>query len=157
YFAALTDDEHRGEQIDVREAIAGGCGHCQPSGDRLALRGVRTPCGVGATAVVVVLATLPILWTQDPVASHVPSAFRAAIPGMLLFVADGWVAAGYVFVWQIALFLSLGESLLAYGMALAVAALIGATGNLFLGRHIDAGHGKKAIWYAFRTFALIVV
>jgi hypothetical protein len=34
---------------------------------------------------------------------------------MLLFVADGWIAAGFLFVWQIALFVSLGESVLAYG------------------------------------------
>ena len=75
---------------------------------------------------------------------------------MLLFVADGWVAAGYVFVWQIALFVSLDESLLAYGGALAFAALVGAIGGLTLGRHIDADHGKQAVWYAFGTFALIV-
>jgi hypothetical protein len=29
--------------------------------------------------------------------------FRVAIPGALLFAADGWIATGYVFVWQIAL------------------------------------------------------
>jgi MFS transporter, DHA1 family, inner membrane transport protein len=72
-------------------------------------------------------------------------------------VADGWVAAVYVFVWQIALFVSLGQSLLAYGGALAFAALVGAIGALTLGRHIDAGHGKQAVWYAFGMFARIVV
>jgi hypothetical protein len=103
------------------------------------------------------LAALPLLWTPNvKVARQVPGAFRAAVPGMLLFVADGWVAAGYVFVWQIALFLSLDEGFLAYGGALAFAALVGAIGGLTLGRHIDAGRGKQAVWYAFGTFALIV-
>jgi DHA1 family inner membrane transport protein len=60
-------------------------------------------------------------------------------------------------VWQIALFLSLGESFLAYGGALACAALVGAVGGLTLGRHIDAGRGKEAVWCAGGTFALIVV
>jgi hypothetical protein len=75
---------------------------------------------------------------------------------MLLFMADGWVAAGYWLVWQMALFVSLGESFLAYGGALAFAALVGAIGGLLLGRHIDAGYGRQAVWYAFGTFALIV-
>ena len=90
------------------------------------------------------------------VARKVAGGFRVAIPAALLFAADGWIAAGYVFVWQIALFLSLGESLFAYGGALAIAALVGAAGGLALGRHIDAGHGKRAVWYAFGTFALII-
>ncbi len=70
-------------------------------------------------AVIVILAALPILWTSNVVvARKVVGGFRVAIPGALLFAADGWIATGYVFVWQIALFLSLGESLFAYGGAL---------------------------------------
>jgi hypothetical protein len=65
-------------------------------------------------AVIVTLAALPILWTPDVVVVRkVVGGFRVAIPGALLFAADGWIATGYVFVWQIALFLSLGESLFA--------------------------------------------
>ena len=64
-------------------------------------------------AVIVTLAALPILWTPNVVVARmVVGGFRVAIPGALLFAADGWIATGYVFVWQIALFLSLGESLL---------------------------------------------
>jgi len=67
------------------------------------------------------LAALPLLWTPDVIVRrHVPGAYRAAIPGMKLFLADGWIGAGYHFVWQIALFLSLGESFVAYGGALAL-------------------------------------
>jgi DHA1 family inner membrane transport protein len=55
-------------------------------------------------AVIVTLATLPILWTPNVVvARKVVGGFRVAIPGALLFAADGWIATGYVFVWQIAL------------------------------------------------------
>jgi hypothetical protein len=41
-------------------------------------------------------------------------------------MADGWIAAGFFFVWQMALFLALGESFTAYGGAMALAALVGA-------------------------------
>lgn len=158
YFAALGDDEHRGQQIGMREAIAAVVGTTSPlaTGWLLVTFGPRV--AFGATAVVVALASLPILWTPNvPVARQVDGGFRAALPGTLLFLADGWVAAGYVFVWQIALFLSLGEDLLAYGGALAIAALVGALGGLILGRHIDGGHGKRMVWFAFSTFATIIV
>jgi MFS transporter, DHA1 family, inner membrane transport protein len=158
YFAALGDDEHRGQQIGMREAIAAIVGIASPLGTGWLLVTLGPRVAFGATAVIVMLAALPILWTPDvPVARHAAGAFRAAVPGALLFAADGWIAAGYVFVWQIALFVSLGESLLAYGGALAVAALVGAIGGLVLGRHIDAGHGKRAVLIAFGLIALIIV
>jgi hypothetical protein len=74
-----------------------------------------------------------------------------------LFAADGWVGAGHAFVWPIALFLSLGESFTAFGGALALAALVGAVGGLVLGRHIDAGHGGRAVWLACGSFALLTI
>jgi hypothetical protein len=52
----------------------------------------------------VTLAALPILWTPNVVVARmVVGGFRVAIPGAPLFAADGWIATGYVFVWQIAL------------------------------------------------------
>jgi hypothetical protein len=158
YFAALGDDEHRGQQIGVREAIAAVVGIGSPlvTGWLLVTFGPRV--AFGATSVIVMCAALPLLRTPDvKIAPHVAGAFRAGIPGTLLFLADGWIAAGYVFVWEIALFLSLGESLMAYGGALAIAALVGAIGGLILGRHIDGGHGNKAVWLALATVALIIV
>ena len=157
YFAALGDDDLRGRQIGVREAIAAVVGIASPvlTGWMLVAFGPRV--AFGATSGIAAFSALPLLWTPNvKVERQVPGVFRTALPGMLLFVADGWVAAGYVFVWQIALFLSLDESLLAYAGALAVAALVGAVGGVSFGRHIDAGRGKQAIWYAFGTFALIV-
>jgi MFS transporter, DHA1 family, inner membrane transport protein len=158
YFAALGDDEFRGRQIGVREAIAALVGIASPlaAGWMLVAFGPRV--AFGTTAVIAALAALPILWAPNvAVARRVPGALRAALPGMLLFVADGWIAAGYWLVWQIALFVSLGESFLAYGGALASAALVGAIGGLTLGRHIDAGHGKLAVYWACGTLALIIV
>jgi MFS transporter, DHA1 family, inner membrane transport protein len=157
YFAALGDDDARGQQIGAREALAAVVGIASPllTGWMLVMFGPRA--AFGATSGITALAALPLLWTPKvEVRRRVPGVFRVAVPGVLLFAADGWVAAGYVFGWQIALFVSLGESFLAYGGALAFAALVGAIGGLTLGRHIDGGGGKQAVWYAFGTFALIV-
>jgi hypothetical protein len=157
YFAALGDDEFRGHQIGVREAISGVVSIVSPllAGWLLVAFGPRVAFGM--TSVVAALAALPILWAPEiAVRRQVPGGFRAALPGTLLFIADGWIAAGYWLVWPIALFVSLGESFLAYGGALAFAALVGAIGGLTLGRHIDAGHGRRAVWYASGTLAMIV-
>ena len=157
YFASLGDNEFRGHQIGVREAVAAVVGIVSPlvTGWMLVAFGPRL--AFGATAIITALAALPLFGTPKvAVARHVPGRFRAALPGVLLFMADGWLAVGFLFVWQIALFLSLGESFLGYGGALAFAALVGAIGSLTLGRHIDAGHGKRAVWYAVIPIAVII-
>jgi len=158
YFASLGDHAHRGQQIGVREAIAAIVGIISPlaTGWMLVAFGPRVAFGMAAC--ILFLSALPLLWTPNvAVARHVPGAFKAAIPGMLLFLADGWIAGGYYFLWQIALFLSLGEDFLAYGGALAVAALVGAVGGMLLGRHIDAGHGTRAVWLALGVAALVTI
>jgi MFS transporter, DHA1 family, inner membrane transport protein len=158
YFARLGDDHLRGHQIGVREAIAAVVGVASPivAGWLLVAGGPRA--AFGATGVVAALAALPILFAPEvAVPRQAPGAFRAALPGVLLFMADGWVAVGFWMVWQIALFVTLNRHYLAYGGAMAFAALVGAVGGMTLGRHIDAGHGSRAVWFAFGTFAAILV
>src|SRR4030095_605376 len=87
----------------------------------------------------------------------VEGGFSSAIPGVLLFAADGWIVAGYVFAWQIALFLTLGENFSAFGGVLALAALVGAVAGLFLGKHIDAGRGLRAVWLTFGSLAAVAI
>lgn len=158
YFAALGDNEHRGHQIGAREAIAALVGIASPllTGWMLVALGPRI--AFGATGAVMALAALPLLWApRIAVQPHVSAGFRAALPGMLLFLADGWTAVGFWIVWQIALFVSLGENFAAYGGALALAALVGAAGGLALGRHIDGGGGRHAVGGALGLTAAILV
>jgi hypothetical protein len=108
------------------------------------------------TAAAQALAAVPLIWTPDvAVPRRAPGALRTAIAGSLMFVADGWIAASYFITWQIALFVALGESYLAYGGALAVAALVGAVCGLFLGKLIDSGKGTLAVWLASGVLALV--
>ena len=74
-----------------------------------------------------------------------PGALQAARLSAGIVAADGWFDACFIFVWQVALFVSLGESIAAYGGAMALAGLVGAVCGLLLGRHIDAGHGRRAV------------
>lgn len=158
YYAALGDHEHRGHQVSAREALSAVVGIASPLVTGWMLVSFGPMIAFGMAACMLLLSALPLLWTPNvAVAREVPGAFKAAIPGMLLFIADGWIAAGFYFTWQIALFLSLGESFLAYGGALAAAAFVGALSGLVLGRHLDRGHGARAVWLALSLVALVVV
>jgi hypothetical protein len=158
YFAALGDSEHRGHQVGAREALVAIVGIVSPLATGWLLVKFGAMTAFGATAVVMFASALPLLWTSDvAVAPHVDGAWRAALPGIKLFMADGWTQAGIVFVWQLALFVTLGESFLRFGGALAIAALVGAVAGLFLGRHIDAGHGRSAVVIAIGAMTIVVL
>jgi DHA1 family inner membrane transport protein len=154
YFAALGDLEHRGQQIGAREALAAIAAIAGPLVGGWALMELGPRIAFGSAAILQLLAALPFFGTPEvKVAPSAPGVFRAAIQGVLLFAADGWIAAGYVFVWQIALFVVLGENFSTFGGVLTLAGLAGAVGGLVLGRHIDAGHGERAVWLAFASVA----
>src|SRR5215469_7393528 len=155
YFAALGDREDRGQQIGVREAIASAVSIISPILASGALVAFGPRVAFGLTALVLMIAAIPVLFTPNVAVPRTsPGAFKAARNGALLFMSDGWSCAGYYFAWQIALFISLGENFLAYGGALALSALAGAIGGMLLGRQIDAGHGTRAVWYAYGSVFL---
>ncbi|HET7333624.1 MAG TPA: MFS transporter [Rhizomicrobium sp.] len=158
FFAALGDKEDRGQQIGAREALAAIAGIVSPLLTGWLLVTYGALAAFGMTSVVMATAFLPLLKTPNiTIAPHVPGAWKASLPGVLLFMGDGWIAGVYVFLWQIALFISLGQNFLGYGGAMAAAALAGAVGGLLLGRHIDAGHGVRAVWIALGGMVLVVV
>ncbi len=156
YFAALGDDEHRGHQIGMREAIAAGVGIVSPVATAFALTAFGARAAFGATALVLICAAIPLVFTPDVrIAPRMPGAFRASLPGVRLFVADGWTVAGFYFVWQLVLFLTLGADFVDFGGVLALAACVGAVGGLLLGRHIDFGHGRRAAWLGCGAVAAV--
>ncbi|GAA0587029.1 MFS transporter [Rhizomicrobium electricum] len=158
YFARLGDDDARGQQIGVREAIAAMIGVVSPllTGILLVTFGPQVAFGVSALAVAG--SALPLLYTPHvPIVPTVPHAYRDALPGILLFVGDGFIGGIYLFVWQVALFLALNQNFLTFGGALAIAAVVGAAAGMVLGRHIDDGNGKRAVTIAYGILSLIVV
>jgi MFS transporter, DHA1 family, inner membrane transport protein len=158
YFAKTGDAQHRGHQISVREAFASTSAIAGPLLGGWALTHFGPQFSFGVAAAVHVFAALPLIGMPAvTVEREVPGAFRAARFGVLLFAADGWIAVGSYFAWQIALFFVLGESYSAYGGVLASAAVVGAIGGLVLGRHIDGGHAGKAVWITFAAVTVMVL
>lgn len=146
YFAALGDVAQRGGQIGTREAIAAVVGIVAPLAGGWALVRLGPVAAFGAAAVVQALAALPLLGAPEVrVRAEVPGGLRAAWPGVALMLADGWFGAGFSFVWQIALFVTLGQSFTAYGGAMALAGLAGAALSLGVGRLVDLGHTRRSV------------
>jgi MFS transporter len=158
YYAALGTHENRGSEVGAREGLAALAGIINPLVTGLILVTYGPRLAFGVTAAFLLLGTLPLLFTPDvAVPRQAHGTYRAALPGVKLFAADGWIAAGYFFVWEIVLFVTLGESFVAFGGALALAALVGAVGGLVLGRLIDTGHGRKAVLYAFGALVITIL
>jgi DHA1 family inner membrane transport protein len=158
YFAAIGDTEHRGHQVSAREAVASIVGIGAPLAGAWALitfGPVWMFCGV---ALIQALSAIPLLSAPNvSIARDAPGAREAARLGFILFATDGWIGATYGFAWQIALFLSLGSSLSAYGGAMALAALVGAVFGLVLGKNIDAGHGRRAVLIAYGAATVVML
>ena len=158
YFAALGDKEHRGHQISARDALVGMVGIIAPLLAGLALARYGPGVVFGATAVIQALSALPFLATPDvKIAPAAPGVIRAAASAMLMFAADGWIQTSLYTVWTIALFVSVGESFPNYGGAMALGALIGVGLGLFMGRGVDFGHGRRAVFMAGTGVAAVMI
>jgi hypothetical protein len=157
YFASLGDDDARGRQIGAREAIAALAGMASPLIAGFLLTAYGPAPAFGATAAFLALSAAPLLRTPAvAVAPRAPDAFKAARMSLLIFAADGWMAAGWILSWQIALFVTLGESYLAFGGAMALAALAGAGASLALGRSVDRGRGAAMASAAIGVMAFVI-
>jgi hypothetical protein len=158
YFAAIGDAEHRGHQMAARQAVMDIAGIAAPLLGTAGLLSVGPWWTFGAVAAVQAASALPLLGGPNvAVPARAPGAMRAAWPAIWLLVADGWFDACYIFVWQIALFLTLAQSYAAYGAAMALASVVGVVCGLVIGRHVDRGGGRRATKIAYSAAALIVV
>jgi DHA1 family inner membrane transport protein len=149
-FSALGDAEHRGHQISAREALVAMAGIVAPLLGAWALVTLGARAAFALVACVQVLAAVPLLRLPNiRVRARADGALRAARPGIVVAVIDGWFDTFFILLWQVALFLSLGESFARYGGAMALAGLVGAACGLLLGRHVDAGHARRVLVIAY--------
>ncbi|HEX3700757.1 MAG TPA: MFS transporter [Phenylobacterium sp.] len=158
YYAAVGDAEHRGRQVAAREALLALIGIAAPLAGAAALVAAGPRWAFGAVGLVQALAVLPLLGAPEvSVKAEAPGALRAARPAIPLMVADGWFDSCYLFIWQIALFITLKQSFSAYGGAMALAGVVGAAAALWLGPRIDAGHGRRAVVIAYSLSVTVVL
>jgi DHA1 family inner membrane transport protein len=110
YFASIGDDEHRGHQIGAREALIAVAGILAPLLGAWALVTFGPHPMFAGFGLIQALAVVPLIGAPDvAIRESAPGAFRAARLGAMLYATDGWFDACFFFVWQIALFISLGK------------------------------------------------
>lgn len=157
YFSALGDAEHRGHQVGIRESMVSVVNIVAPLVGAWGLVAAGPHWLFAGVALVQVLSVLPLLGAPNvAVRAEAPGVLRAARLGVLLNAADAWFDSGFIFVWQIALFISLDRNIAAYGGAMALAGLVGAGGSLLLGRHVDLGHGRRSVVIAYAIGMAVV-
>jgi MFS transporter len=158
YFAALGDAEHRGQQIGAREAAATVIGIVAPLIGAWGLLNVGAALTFGAVGLVQAASALPLIGAPNvrpPL--EAPGAYRAAREGAALFMADGALGAGIYYVWQVALFVSVGSNIAAYAGAVSVAALAGAVLGMLFGRLVDSGHGRRTVAITYSAACVLVL
>ena len=154
----LGDAEHRGRQIAVGTAASAVMNIAAPWLGGWALGAIGPVLTFGMVAVIQVAAIAPLLALAiPPVAETAPSGWRAPRLVVVLQGADGWFGAAFYNVWQIALFVTLGEHFASYGGAMALAGLVGAGASLVVGRLIDLGHARAWVIVAYAACAMVTV
>ncbi|HEX7761709.1 MAG TPA: MFS transporter [Caulobacteraceae bacterium] len=159
YFAAIGDDEHRGHQVSAREALVAVAGILAPLAGGWALVTFGPRPMFAAVGLIQLLAAAPLIGIPNVKIqkTSAPGLLRTARIGMVLASTDAWFDASFFFVWQIALFATLGRNFSSYGGAMALAGLVGAACGLVLGRHIDGGGGRRATAIAYTLAAAVVI
>ena len=156
YFAAAGDVEHRGKQVAVAQALEALGGVIAPIVGAWGLIAAGPRWTFALAALVELLSAVPLIGVPNiAVPRQAPGAWKAARPAALIIAFDGWLDAGFIYVWQVALFLTLGESYAAYGGWMAAAGLVGAACGLVMGHHVDLGHGRRSVLIAYGVAASI--
>lgn len=158
YFAAMGDAQHRGRQVGVAQAATAVAGVLAPLAGAWALTSVGPRGMLWAVAAVQMASVLPLVGAPNVRGRpEAPGAFRAARQAAVLIALDGWFDTAWIFAWQIALFLSLGRSVAAYGGAMALAGLVGGAFALLVGRNVDLGGGRRAVVIGYGAAAAVVI
>lgn len=158
YFAVVGDSDGRGRQISAREAGVALAAVVAPLLGAFGLTHLGERATFAAVALVQAASALPLLGAPNvTVKSEARGVLRAARLTLLLNAADGWLDAWFLHVWQIVLFVTLARSFEAYGGAMALAGLTGASFGLLVGRHVDAGGGRRAVTLAYGSTAFVVL
>jgi hypothetical protein len=157
YFAAMGDAEHRGHQIGAREALANLIGIVAPLAGAAAIVTAGPRVAFAGVALVQLIAVIPLLKVPNViVAREALGAFRFALLGAAISASDGFFDAGFIWIWQIALFVTLHQSFSAFGGAMALAGIAGAIYGLIAGRRLDRGDARRAVVIGATVLAAIV-
>ena len=157
YFGAMGDAQRRGTQVGVRQFFTTVAAVLGPTLGGVALTVFGPWAAFGAAAMIELAAIVPLMALEQITPSRTAPLGDSAKAGALLFATDGWISNVAILAWNIIMFRALGTDFGAFGGALAAAALAGALFGVVLGRFIDLGHVRKAVWFSAAAYGLNLI
>lgn len=158
YVSAAGDDAAMGRQVSIQQATNASVGIIAPVAGGFLIAGAGPIAAFAVIAVLQLLAGLPLLGAANPVIDPGLRADPEIVRfGRRLYFAEGLQAGCAVIVWNLALFVTLGQSFENFGGALALAGLGAAAGSLLIGKLIDGGRGTHSLALAYGLGAGVLV
>ena len=158
YVSAAGDNAALGRQVSIQQATTAAVGIVAPVAGGFLLSGAGPVIGFAVIATMQLLAGLPLAGAPNPAIPRESRADPAIVSaGRRIYFAEGLQSGCSVVVWNLALFVTLGQSFESFGGALALAGLGAAAGSLIIGRLIDGGRGTHSLALAYGLGAAVLV
>jgi predicted MFS family arabinose efflux permease len=147
-FATLGDANYRGSHLGATQALGTIAAVLGPAAGGIALATVGSWPAFGASALIELAGTLPLLGLSEPriARSRSPDASAFARATVLLIFTNGWISGCSGIAWDIVAFRALSERYEVFGGTLSAAGFAGVVGGVILGRLIDRGRAHYAVW-----------
>lgn len=158
YNAAIAEGGSRGRQVSLQQAATAGVAIVAPVLGGLIHDWLGPVTGFVLIAAIQLAAGWPLLIAPDAHVARDATVDRGVIAhARPLYCAEGLHSGAVNVVWNLALFVSLGERFGAFGGAMALAGASAAGASLLIGRRIDAGHGRAMVPLAYGGAGLAVL
>lgn len=157
YVSAAGDNAAMGRQVSIQQAVTAAVGIVAPVAGGFLLGWAGPLAGFAIIAVIQLLAAVPLLGAPNPAIDPGTRADPAIVRfGRRVYFAEGLQSGSSVVVWNLALFVTLGQSFENFGGALALAGIGAAAGSLLIGRLIDGGRANHSLTLAYGLGAIVI-
>lgn len=158
YNAAIADHATRGQQVSLQQAASAGVAIVAPVLGGLIHDRMGPVAGFALIAVIQLAAAWPLLFAPDVRVAAQTTVDRAVVRfARPLYCAEGLHSGTVNVVWNLALFVTLGERFGAFGGTMALSGACAAGASLLIGRRIDAGQGRAMVPLAYGCAGLAVL
>ncbi|NKJ41005.1 MFS transporter [Novosphingobium sp. SG720] len=150
FVSALADGARGGRQVSIQQATTAVVGIVAPLVGGLLIARAGPLTGFGAIALVQLAAVLPLIGAPNPGVAREATLNRPlTVFARRLYLSEGFHAGCATVIWNLALFVTLGEHFDAFGGAIAVAGVAAAAGSLLIGHLIDGGRPLHSLALAY--------
>ncbi|EGD59600.1 hypothetical protein Y88_2644 [Novosphingobium nitrogenifigens DSM 19370] len=158
YNAAIAQSGARGRQVSLQQAATAAVSVIAPLLGGF-MHGRLDPfSGFALIAGIQLAAAWPLLSAPPAGVAATAEMDRAVVRfARPLYFSEGLHSGAVNVVWNLALFVSLGQRFDAFGGAMALAGICATLASLLIGRHIDAGKGRTTVLIAYGCAAIAVL